>query len=256
METSIADIVTAIDTIWVILAGVLVFFMQMGFAMLEAGFIRVKNTVNVLMKNIMDFCIASVAYWAVGFAFMFGVGNMFIGTSYFFLSGIAENSFGVPTMAFWFFQLCFAGTAATIVSGGMAERTKFASYLIYSAIISIIIYPVVGHWIWGGGFLAELGFLDFAGSTVVHSVGGWAALVGTLMLGPRIGKFTKDGKANAIVGHSMALANIGMWVLWVGWFGFNPGSTLSGMQAGLIAKVAANTNIAAACGAIVAMALS
>jgi Amt family ammonium transporter len=253
MEYEISEIVSAVNTIWVLVAGFLVFFMQLGFGMLEAGLVRVKNVANILLHNILDFSIASLGYWALGFALMFGGGNLFFGTSFFFLRGIPETSYGIPTQAFWFFQLCFAGAAATIVAGGMAERTKFVAYLAYSVVISTLIYPLVGHWIWGGGFLGELGFLDFAGSTVVHSVGGWAALVGTIILGPRIGKFGPDGKANVIVGHSLALANLGMWVLWFGWFGFNPGSTLSGMQSGLIAKVAVNTNAAAATGAVMAM---
>ncbi len=256
MEVTTSSIVTAINTMWVLITGMLVFFMQLGFGMLEVGLIRTKNAVNLLLKNILDFSIASIVYWAVGYALMFGAGNAFFGTTLIFLKGIPENTAGVPTMAYWFFQLCFAGAAATIVAGGVAERTKFSAYLMYSIIVSTLIYPVVGHWIWGGGFLANLGMLDYAGSSVVHSVGGWAALMGTLALGPRIGKFNKDGSANAIVGHSMALANIGLWVLWMGWFGFNPGSSLSGMTVGLNAKVAINTNVAAATGAITCVVLS
>jgi ammonium transporter, Amt family len=177
---STADVVIAINTMWVIVTGMLVFFMQLGFGMLEAGLIRTKNVTNILIKNVLDFSIASVVYWAFGYAFMYGAGNMLIGSTFFFLHGIPATTAGVPTLAYWFFQLAFAGAAATIVAGGVAERTKFIAYLLYSAVISTIIYPVVGHWIWGGGFLAKLGLLDFAGSSVVHSVGGWAALMGTI----------------------------------------------------------------------------
>lgn len=247
------DVEIAINTVWVLVAGFLVFFMQPGFAMLEAGFTRAKNTANILMKNFMDFCMASIGFWMVGYAVMFGHGNFFMGTSYFFLSGMPEETFGIPSMAFWFFQLAFAGAAATIVAGAMAERTKFSAYLIYSLIISAFIYPVVGHWVWGGGWLYKLGFLDFAGSTVVHSVGGWASLIGTIFLGPRIGKYNGDGSVNAIPGHNLSLAALGTFILWFGWFGFNPGSTLSGMDSGLVAKIAVNTNLAAASGAITAL---
>jgi Amt family ammonium transporter len=247
------EIVTAIDTIWVLVTAFLVFFMQLGFGMLEAGFTRAKNAVNILMKNLMDFCIASLGYWAVGFALMYGAGNLFMGNTLFFLRGIDEMTSGVPTMAFWFFQLAFTGAAATIVAGAMAERTKFQTYLIYSLVVSAFIYPIVGHWVWGGGWLGELGYLDFAGSSVVHSVGGIAGLVGTIALGPRLGKYNGDGSSNTIPGHSLPLAMLGMFVLWFGWFGFNPGSTLSGLQSGLIARVVVNTNIAAATGAVVAM---
>jgi len=250
---SITEIVTAIDTIWVLVAAFLVFFMQLGFGMLEAGFTRAKNAGNILMKNLMDFCIASLGYWAVGFALMYGAGNAFMGTTFFFLNGIEETKYGVPTMAFWFFQLAFTGAAATIVAGAMAERTKFQAYLIYSLVVSIVIYPIVGYWVWGGGWLARMGYIDFAGSSVVHSVGGIAGLIGTIALGPRLGKYNSDGSTNTIPGHSLPLAMLGMFVLWFGWFGFNPGSTLSGMQSGLIARIVVNTNIAAATGAVIAM---
>ncbi|MFH0846795.1 MAG: ammonium transporter [Chloroflexota bacterium] len=256
MAASLTEVITAVNTLWVLVTGFLVFFMQLGFGMLEAGLIRVKNVTNILIKNILDFCIASIVYWGVGYALMYGAGNALFGATFFFLRGIPEMTAGVPTLAYWFFQLCFAGAAATIVAGGVAERTKFIAYLFYSVVVSTFIYPIVGHWIWGGGFLANLGMLDYAGSSVVHSVGGWAALMGTLALGPRIGKFNKDGSANAIVGHSLALANVGLWVLWVGWFGFNPGSSLSGMTVGLNASVAVNTNVAAATGAITCVVLS
>jgi len=255
----IADLQQAIDTVWVLFAAFLVFWMQAGFGMVEAGFTRAKNAANILMKNFMDFSVASIAYWAVGFAIMFGVSaSGIIGTSGFFLAGNFEHlSLGIPKLAYWIFQVVFAGAAATIVAGAMAERTRFTSYLIYSFIISAIIYPIVGHWIWGGGWLGKLGFSDFAGSTVVHSVGGWAALMGTVILGPRIGKFNKDGSANAIPGHNIPLAALGVFILWLGWFGFNPGSTVSttGSNTALIAKIAVNTNLSAAAGSIAAMLL-
>jgi len=255
----IADLQQAIDTVWLLFAAFLVFWMQAGFGMVEAGFTRAKNAANILMKNFMDFSVASIAYWAVGFAIMFGVSTAgIVGKSGFFLAGNFEHlSLGVPKLAYWLFQVVFAGTAATIVSGAMAERTRFTAYLTYSFILSLIIYPIVGHWTWGGGWLASLGFSDFAGSTVVHSVGGWAALMGTIILGPRIGKFNKDGSANAIPGHNIPLAALGVFILWLGWFGFNPGSTVSatGSNTSLIAKIAVNTNLSAAAGAITAMLL-
>jgi Amt family ammonium transporter len=244
----------AINTIWVLIAAFLVFFMQAGFAMVETGFTRAKNASNIIMKNLMDFAIGSLIFFTIGFALMFGAdkGGL-IGTSGFFLKGNMEHlGLGIPLEAFVIFQTVFAATAATIVSGAMAERTKFISYVIYSAVISLIIYPVVGHWIWGGGWLSQLGFIDFAGSTVVHSVGGWAALVGAAILGPRIGKFTKDGKPVAIPGHNIALGALGVFILWFGWFGFNPGSTLAGTDLS-IGRIAMTTNLAAAAAAVVVM---
>ncbi|HLC26935.1 MAG TPA: ammonium transporter [bacterium] len=251
----------AMDTVWVVLTAVLVFFMQAGFACVEAGFTRAKNTVNIMMKNFLDFCMSSLAYWAIGFGLMFGNGNALFGlTGFFTAAGTGDqysalNWTSVPTLSAWFFQLVFAGTAATIVSGAMAERTKFGAYLIYSFVISLLIYPVIGHWIWGGGWLASLGMLDFAGSTVVHSVGGWLALSGVLLLGPRMGKYSKDGSVNPIPGHNIGLATLGTFILWMGWFGFNPGSTMAADAAG-IAITAVTTNIAAAAGAIDAMAVA
>ena len=246
----------AIDTIWVLLAAFLVFFMQAGFAMVEAGFTRSKNAGNIIMKNLMDFSAGSLVYWAVGFAIMFGAGNAFIGTSGFFIGGSFEHlGLDIPIMAFWIFQAVFAATAATIVSGAMAERTNFTGYLMYSVIITGFIYPVVGHWIWGGGWLEELGMIDFAGSTVVHSVGGWAALAGAIVLGPRIGKYNKDGSQNALPGHNLLMAALGVFILWFGWFGFNPGSTLSGTDSS-IAAIAVTTNLAAAAGATLSMFVS
>ena len=245
------------DTLWVLVAAFLVFFMQAGFAMVESGFTRAKNAVNILMKNLMDFSMGSVAYWAIGFAIMFGTGGWFMGTSGWFVpsdssafSSLEWSS--VPTHAAWLFQLVFAATAATIVSGAMAERTQFKSYLIYSVFITGIIYPVVGHWIWGGGWLSSMGMSDFAGSTVVHSTGGWLALTGAIVLGPRVGKYDSDGKPRPIAGHNLPLAALGVFILWLGWFGFNPGSQM-GADAAEISGIAVATNLAAAAGAITAM---
>jgi Amt family ammonium transporter len=251
-QESIQIITVGLDTLWVLLAAFLVFFMQAGFGMVEAGFIRAKNTCNILTKNFLDFCMASIGFFMFGYAIMFGDGNAFMGLKGWFLSG-AESGADIPLYAFWLFQAAFCGAAATIVAGGMAERMKFQAYLIYSFAISALIYPIVGHWIWGGGWLSALNFADFAGSTVVHTVGGTAALVGTIMLKPRIGKYNPDGKPNAIAGHSIPLASLGVFILWFGWFGFNPGSSLHVGDGSLIALVAINTNLAAAAGGIAAM---
>ena len=254
------------DTLWVLVAAFLVFFMQAGFAMVESGFTRAKNAVNILMKNLMDFSMGSIAYWAIGFAIMFGAGNAFMGTSGWFVpsqtltEGAAASTSifsslewsSVPTYAAWLFQLVFAATAATIVSGAMAERTQFKSYLIYSLFITGIIYPIVGHWIWGGGWLSGLGMSDFAGSTVVHSTGGWLALTGAIVLGPRLGKYDAEGNPRPIAGHNLPLAALGVFILWLGWFGFNPGSQM-GADAAAISSIAITTNLAAAAGAILAM---
>ena len=246
----------AIDTIWTLIAAFLVFFMQAGFAMVEAGFTRAKNAGNIIMKNMMDFAAGSLVFWAFGFAFMFGSGNGFIGTTgYFLQNSFANLGLDIPITAFFIFQTVFAATAATIVSGAMAERTNFSGYLAYSIVITAFIYPVVGHWIWGGGWLAELGIVDFAGSTVVHSVGGWAALAGAIVLGPRIGKYNEDGSANALPGHNLLMAALGVFILWFGWFGFNPGSTVAGTNLS-IASIAVTTNLAAAAGAVMAMVVS
>jgi ammonium transporter, Amt family len=253
-----------LDTAWVTIAAMLVIFMNAGFCMLETGFCREKNAVNVLAKNLIVFALSSVAFWVIGFGLMFSEGNDFIGTGGFFLTG-ADNSpamgdaykgiftplnwTGVPLSTKFFFQLAFAGTAATIVSGAVAERIKFLSFLLFSLLLVGIVYPITGHWIWGGGWLADIGFFDFAGSTVVHAVGGWAALIGAWMLGPRIGKYT-DGKANAIPGHNMSIATLGCLILWLGWFGFNPGSTMGVSSA--IGHIAVTTNTAGAFGGIAA----
>lgn len=247
-----------IDTFWVLLGAILVFWMQAGFAMVETGFTRSKNAGNIIMKNLMDFALGSLIFWVLGFGIMFGtdVGG-FIGIPGFFADGTSPNSpDGVQHYAFLFFQTVFCATAATIVSGAMAERTKFISYCLYSAIISAVIYPIAGHWIWGGGWLAQLGFHDFAGSTAVHSIGGWCALVGAAILGPRIGKYTKTGKSNAIPGHSLTLGALGVFILWMGWFGFNPGSSLGITSEGsleLASRVFITTNLAAAAAATVTM---
>ena len=244
----------AIDTVWMLIAAFLVFFMQAGFAMVETGFTRAKNAANILMKNLMDFSVGSIAFWLVGFGIMFGVSRIgLFGASGFFLSSADPSTGdGLWQFAFWMFQAVFAATAATIVSGTMAERTRFPAYLIYSFFICALIYPIAGHWIWGGGWLGNKGMIDFAGSTVVHSVGGWAALAGAILLGPRLGKYNKDGTSRAIPGHNIPLAALGVFVLWFGWFGFNAGSTTSGTNLS-IATIAVTTNLAAAAGAILAM---
>jgi Amt family ammonium transporter len=257
-----------LDTLWVLLAAFLVFFMQAGFALVETGLTRAKNAVNICMKNLFDFSAASIVFWIAGFAIMFGKGNAFMGMSGFFLDeGGGPETFGslswslVSTDCKFIFQLVFAGTASTIVSGAMAERTKFTSYMFYSALITLITYPISGHWIWGGGFLSvggwfgeEKGFFDFAGSTVVHSVGGWMALVGAFFVGARSGKYGPDGKVNALPGHNFPMAMLGVFILWLGWFGFNPGSSMMAQgSGGLISHIAVTTNAAAAAGALAAL---
>lgn len=250
-----ASALVGLDTVWVLIAAFMVFFMQAGFGMVEAGFIRSKNACNILTKNFVDYCVASLTFFLVGYAFMFGNGNGFIGFSGF---GLVENvgcPENLPIWAFWLFQAAFCGAAATIVAGAMAERMKFPAYLIYTVVISAVVYPIIGHWVWGGGWLSEKGFADFAGSTVVHATGGSAAFIGAVLLGPRIGKYNGDGKPKVIAGHSIPLASLGVFILWFGWFGFNSGSTLGVVgQEDLIGRVAINTNLAAATGAIVAMA--
>lgn len=246
---------SSVDTIWVLIGAILVFFMQAGFAMVETGFTRAKNAGNIIMKNLMDFAIGTIIFWVIGFGIMFG-DSIFgiIGTPDFFVRGDYSSTF--PTMAFLIFQTVFCATSATIVSGAMAERTKFSSYCLYSLIISAIIYPISGHWIWGGGWLANLGFHDFAGSTAVHMVGGVAALVGAKILGPRIGKYSEDGKPNAIPGHSLTLGALGVFILWFCWFGFNGASTVSATgDATLISmsSIFVTTNLAAATAATVTM---
>ncbi|EIM64033.1 ammonium transporter [Desulfobacter postgatei] len=250
---------THADYVWTLVSAALVFFMQAGFALVEAGFTRAKNAVNIMMKNLMDFAMGSLVFWAIGFGLMFGTSKTgFFGTTGFFLSDFEVG--GDPwVLAFWMFQVVFAATAATIVSGAMAERTKFTGYLIYSAVVSAFIYPIFGSWAWGSlfngsGWLEGLGFIDFAGSTVVHSVGGWSALAGAIVLGPRLGKYTKDGGIKPILGHNIPLAALGVFILWIGWFGFNPGSTTAANKD--IAMIFVNTNLGAAAGCIVAMIVS
>ncbi len=250
------DVQKNANFVWTLLGAFLVFFMQPGFAMLESGLTRAKNAANIMMKNLMDFVIGTLAFFFIGFGLMFGTSPTgFFGTDGFMLSDFAKDK-DLWVYAFWIFQVVFAATAATIVSGAMAERTKFSAYLIYSFFISALIYPIFGSWCWGGlyhgkGWLEKMGFIDFAGSTVVHSIGGWAALAGAIVLGPRIGKFSSDGKPKAIPGHSITLAALGVFILWFGWFGFNPGSTT--VAGGDAAKIAVNTNLAAAAGGLAAM---
>ena len=249
------------NTIWVLLGAALVFFMQAGFAMCEAGFTRAKNTGNILMKNLMDFCIGTPLYWLFGFGIMFGTGTALFGWIDPFIMKEYGSVLpaGVPLWAFAIFQTVFCATSATIVSGAMAERTKFSAYCIYSAVISLFIYPVSGHWIWGGGWLAEMGFHDFAGSTAVHMVGGVCALIGAKMLGPRVGKYGKDGKPRAILGHNLSIAALGVFILWFCWFGFNGASTVAMDSDEAITSAALvffNTNLAAAMATVVTMAFT
>jgi Amt family ammonium transporter len=251
-----------LDTLWVLFTAMLVFFMNLGFGMVESGFARSKNAVNILSKNFIVFAVSSLAFWAIGWGLMFGDGNGFLGLNGIFGLHGADNSpatgdaysgvyssiswASVPLLAKFFFQLVFAGTAATIVSGAVAERIKYISFIVFSFVLVAILYPTTGHWIWGGGWLAELGMWDFAGSTVVHSVGGWAALTGAIILGPRIGKY-RNGKIFPITGHNMTSATLGALVLWLGWFGFNPGSTMAADPVS-IARICITTNSAAIAG--------
>ncbi len=256
-EPTAASVQTNADIVWTCVAAFLVFFMQAGFAMVESGFTRAKNACNIIMKNVMDFSIGSLAWWLLGFGLMFGAGGAWIGTNYFGADDFGQDGAFPLNWAFWIFQCVFAGTAATIVSGAMAERTKFTGYLAYSAVICAIIYPISGHWYWAGlfglseGYFESMGFLDFAGSTVVHSCGAWLALAGAITLGPRVSKYGPDGKSRAIPGHNMPLAALGVFILWFGWFGFNPGSTTEANAS--IGYIAMTTNLSAAAGAIGAM---
>lgn len=257
------DLKIALDTIWTILAAILVFFMNLGFAMVETGLCRAKNAVNILTKNFIVFAIATAGFYFIGFGLMFGNGNGFMGLQGLFMATGADNSPAtgeaysgaysslswatVPLWAKFFFQLVFAGTCATIVSGAVAERIKFGSFLVFSLVITAVIYPLIGHWIWGGGWLAAKGFFDFSGSTVIHSAGGWAALSGILLLGPRIGKYKADGSVKPIYGHNLGMATLGAFVLWFGWYGFNPGSTMAANPAA-IAHIIVTTTMGAAFG--------
>ena len=260
-EAADAGRFVAVDTIWVLLGAALVFFMQPGFAMVETGLTRAKNAGNIVMKNVMDFALGTVVFWVIGFGLMFGDDiSGIIGAPDFFIQNwqVADDA-GYPTMAYVIFQTVFCATSATIVSGAMAERTKFSAYCIYSILISMIIYPVTGHWIWGGGWLGEMGFHDFAGSTAVHMVGGICAFVGAYMLGARIGKYNKDGSVNAIPGHSLTLAALGVFILWFAWFGFNGCSTVSMSGDETLVSAASifvTTNLAAATATVTVMVLT
>ncbi len=276
---ALSSLRVGLDTVWVLVTAMLVFWMNAGFALVESGLCQSKNCVNILAKNFVVFAASTISFWVIGWGIMFGDGTSFIGTSgLLFVSGAdnspalgaaaaAMNPFSttvytgvysainwtpVPLWAKFFFQLVFAGTAATIVSGAVAERIKFGAFLIFSFILVAFIYPISGHWIWGGGFLGSNNFRDFAGSTVVHSVGGWAALAGVIVLGPRIGKF-RDGKVHPIPGHNMTSAALGVLILWLGWFGFNPGSTMAAMDGKAIAHILVNTNLAAASASLSAL---
>ncbi|OGR89640.1 MAG: ammonia permease [Elusimicrobia bacterium RIFCSPLOWO2_01_FULL_59_12] len=261
VQTAIGDHKIALDTLWVLVTAMLVFFMNLGFALVESGLCQAKNCVNILSKNFIVFAASSLAFWVLGWGVMFGNGSGFMGTEGLWLIGGMDNSPAtgdayqgaykaiswttVPLLAKFFFQLVFAGTAATIVSGAVAERIKYKSFILFTLLLVGVIYPIVGHWIWGGGWLAAAGMWDFAGSTVVHSVGGWAALAGIIVLGPRIGKYNKDGSTNTIPGHNMTSAVTGALILWLGWFGFNPGSTMAAIPADM-ARICVTTNTAAA----------
>lgn len=248
-------VASGMDAMWVLISAALVFFMQAGFACLESGMTRAKNGVNVMMKGYVDFCLTALVFYIFGYAFMFGTGNDFIGLSGFFLSGDAAtfNPSKLPVHIYWIFQVVFAGAGATILAGAIAERLQFRAYLVYILVISGVIYPIIGHWIWGGGWLAKMGFMDFAGSTVVHSVGGMAALAVAWLLGPRVGKFKPDGTPKAILGHNLPLAGLGTFILWLGWFGFNAGSALAVGDGKLIGMITLNTTLAASAGAMSAM---
>jgi len=261
----VTDSKVALDTLWTLVAAFLVMFMAAGFALLESGFCRSKNAANVLAKNFVVYAVTAIGFLVLGWGIMFGDGNWFMGLKGLWFLGGPDNSpatgdayqgvyssiswTGIPLEAKFLFQMVFAATAATIVSGAVAERIRFSAFFLFSVLMAAILYPITGHWIWGGGWLAERGMWDFAGSTVVHSVGGWAALAGAIMLGPRIGKYMKDGRINPIPGHSLTSATLGVFILWFGWFGFNPGSTM-GADWGAIGHIAATTNTAAAAAVI------
>lgn len=260
LAAQIETVQTHANILWTLVAAGLVFFMQAGFAFVEAGFTRAKNAAHIMMKNVLDCSMGAIAFWMFGFGIMFGASNGFTGFDHFFLNPDNGTADGQWEYTFWIFQVVFAATAATIVSGAMAERTKFSGYLLYSIVISALIYPVFGHWAWGtllisdgqtGAWLADWGFLDFAGSTVVHSVGAWAALAGAIVVGPRIGKYDKSGKVRPIPGHSMPMAALGVLILFLGWFGFNGGSTTT--ADGTVPRIIVNTFLAACSGAITAM---
>jgi len=261
LQAEIETVQTNANILWTLVAAALVFWMQAGFAFVESGFTRAKNAAHIMMKNLLDMSMGAVAFWAIGFGLMFGVSNGLTGGDHFFLSPDNGTADGQWQYTFWMFQVVFAATAATIVSGAMAERTKFSGYLIYSIFISMLIYPIFGHWAWGNlligdnpAWLAGLGFIDFAGSTVVHSVGAWAALAGAIVVGPRLGKYSKDGRPRAIPGHNLSMAALGVFILFLGWFGFNGGSTTT--ADGSVSRIIVNTFLAACCGAVLAMLVS
>ena len=254
---ALSEHAASMDMVWTLLASFLIFLMQAGFTLVEVGFTRAKNAGNVVMKNMIDFALGSIGFFFIGYGLMFGVSaSGLFGTSDFFLSHITLTG-KVDNWKFanLMFQVVFAATAATIVSGAMSERAKFIGYLFYSVLISTLIYPIVGHWIWGGGWLARRGMIDFSGSTVVHSVGGWVSLAGVLVLGPRLGRYSRDGSVNRIPGHNIPLVALGVFILWFGWFGFNTGNTLSATNPS-IALIAINTILAGASGALCTMALT
>ena len=247
-EATVGDVVAAVDAVWLVVAAMVVMFMQAGFALVEAGFTRAKNAGNIIMKNVMDFSVGGIVYWAFGFALAYGGssvgGFLAYGDVFFFNDNTRAGE--------WFFQVVFAATAATIISGAMAGRVKFSSYLIYTPFVTGLIYPIVTHWVWGGGWLSEQGFMDFAGSGVVHMLGGVAALAGVVVIGPRIGRFTADGKPKTIPGHSVTLGALGVFILWFGWYGFNAGSTLAAVGADIGTPVV-TTTLAACAGSLAAM---
>ncbi len=262
IEATQAKYAMNLDTVWTMVAGMLVFFMNLGFGCVESGMCRAKNCVNILAKNFVVFAASTLAFWALGWGLMFGNGSPYYGSEGLLFGSASETSGAYSAIAwanvpFWvkfFFQLVFAGTAATIVSGAVAERIKYHAFIAYTFFLGILLYPITGHWIWGGGWLGTAGFFDFAGSTVVHSVGGWAALTGAIILGPRLGKYGTDGKPKAIPGHSMMAATIGCLILWLGWFGFNPGSTMSASNPVAIGHIAVTTNTAGAIATLTATA--
>lgn len=245
---------SGINTVWVLLCAALVFFMEAGFAFLEAGFIRAKNSLNIVMKVFTDSTVGMLVFYICGFAFMYGADRAgILGVTGFFLGGdLSHLNYGIPLYAFWLFQAAFAAAAASIISGAVAERMKFMPYMFFTALVTGVFYPVAGHWVWGGGWLAKLGMTDFAGSAVVHAFGGFSALAAVWILGSRRGKFNADGSVNVIPAHNLHLAFLGTFILWLGWFGFNPGSSLSGLDMN-IARIALTTNLAAAAGGTAGM---
>ncbi len=262
-EAAADTVQTHANILWTLVAAILVFWMQAGFAFVESGFTRAKSAAHIMMKNMMDMSMGALSFWILGFGLMFGTSTgMWIGGDHFMMSPDNGTGDGQWEYTFWMFQVVFAATAATIVSGAMAERTKFSAYLVYSLVITAVIYPVFGHWAWGnlligdnsGAWLADMGFNDFAGSTVVHSVGAWAALAGAIVVGPRIGKFSKDGTPRAIPGHNMPMGALGVFILFMGWFGFNAGSTTT--ADGTVARIAVNTFLSGCSGAVAAMFMS